>query len=94
MHTIETARLDDIVRQQDPRLKIVVEQLSRGEVQHAVEELDRQGRIHEIPNREERLRAIAQEYVRDPSATLVVSPDNLLGGVQAFPRCARRLRRA
>jgi ATP-dependent exoDNAse (exonuclease V) alpha subunit len=73
---IETARLDDIVRQQDPRLKIIVEHLSRGEVQHAVEELDCQGRIHEIPNREERLRAIAQEYIRDPSATLVVSPDN------------------
>jgi conjugative relaxase-like TrwC/TraI family protein len=73
---IETARLDDIVRQHDPRLKLVVEHLSRGEVQQAVEELDRQSRIHEIPNREERLRAIAQEYVRDPNATLVVSPDN------------------
>jgi hypothetical protein len=50
--------------------------LSRGEVDRAVEALDRQSRIHEIPRREDRLHAIAQEYVRDPNGTLVVSPDN------------------
>jgi hypothetical protein len=73
---VTTARLDQIVRQKDPGLKVVVEQLSRGDVPSAVEQLDRQGRVHEIPGREERLSAIAQEYVRSPDATLVVSPDN------------------
>ena len=73
---VATARLDEIVRQKDPALKAVVEQLSRGDVQSAVEQLDRQGRVHEIQNREERLSAIAQEYIRDPHGTLVVSPDN------------------
>lgn len=73
---IATARLDEIVRQKDPSLKLVVELLSRGEVRSAVEELDRQSRIHEIPNREDRLCTIAQEYIRDPDHTLVVSPDN------------------
>jgi ATP-dependent exoDNAse (exonuclease V) alpha subunit len=73
---IATARLDEIVRQKDPGLKLVVEQLSRGEVQNAIEELNRQNRVHEIPHREDRLHAIAQEYVRDPMGTLVVSPDN------------------
>ena len=73
---IATARLDDIVRQKDPDLKIVVERLSRGEVHSAIDELDRQSRVHEIPGREDRLRAIAREYVRDPDHTLVVSPDN------------------
>ena len=34
---IETVRLDDIVRQQDPALKQVVEQLSRGEVRGAIQ---------------------------------------------------------
>ncbi|MBY0494520.1 MAG: AAA family ATPase [Cyanobacteria bacterium] len=73
---IQTARLDGIVRQKDQELKAVVEQLSRGEVQRAVEQLDRQGRVHEIGPRNERLEAIANEYVKDPHSTLVVSPDN------------------
>ena len=73
---IRTAHLDDIVRQRDPELKEVVEQLSRGDVHGAVERLDHQGRVHEIGPREERLAAIANEYVKDPHATLVVSPDN------------------
>jgi ATP-dependent exoDNAse (exonuclease V) alpha subunit len=68
--------LDEIVRQRDPELKAVVEQLSRGDVQRAVEHLDHQGRVHEIGPREERVAAIANEYVKDPDATLVVSPDN------------------
>lgn len=73
---ISIARLDEIVRQQDPRLKAVVEQLSHGDISRAVEQLDRQGRVHEVPRREERLDAIAHEFVRSPHATLVVSPDN------------------
>jgi ATP-dependent exoDNAse (exonuclease V) alpha subunit len=35
-----------------------------------------QGRIHEIADREDRLTAIASEYLKQPDATLVVSPDN------------------
>jgi len=73
---IRTAHLDEIVRQRDPELKAVVGQLSRGDVHGAVERLDHQGRVHEIGPREERLTAIANEYVKDPRATLVVSPDN------------------
>jgi ATP-dependent exoDNAse (exonuclease V) alpha subunit len=73
---IETVRLDDIVRQQDPALKHVVEQLSRGEVSDAIQNLDRQGRVHEISEPNERLTAIAREYSRYPEGTLVVSPDN------------------
>jgi hypothetical protein len=33
-------------------------------------------RVYEIGPRDERLRAIANDYVKDPHATLVVSPDN------------------
>ncbi|MGH9711887.1 MAG: MobF family relaxase [Candidatus Acidiferrales bacterium] len=73
---IETARLDEIVRQKDPALKGVVEQLWRGNVRDAMEKLDAQGRVHEIVDREERLKEIAREYAAKPEGTLVVSPDN------------------
>jgi conjugative relaxase-like TrwC/TraI family protein len=73
---IETVRLDDIVRQQDPALKYVVEQLSRGDVHGAMHDLEHQGRVHEIADRLQRFTAIAHDYARHPEGTLVVSPDN------------------
>jgi conjugative relaxase-like TrwC/TraI family protein len=73
---IETARLDEIVRQRDPALKEVVEHLSRGNVRDAMDKLDAQGRVHEIVDRAERLKEIAREYAAKPEGTLVVSPDN------------------
>jgi ATP-dependent exoDNAse (exonuclease V) alpha subunit len=73
---MRTARLDEIVRQKDPALKEAVEQLARGHVREAIENLDRQGRVHQIVDREARLTAIAEEYARQPEGTLVISPDN------------------
>jgi ATP-dependent exoDNAse (exonuclease V) alpha subunit len=71
-----TARLDEIIRQKDPALKEVVEQLARGDVREAISNLNDQGRVHEIGDRSERIAEIAREYVRQPENTLVVSPDN------------------
>ena len=45
---MKTVKLEEIVRQKDPELKQVVEQLARGEVREAVQGLERQGRVHEI----------------------------------------------
>jgi AAA domain/TrwC relaxase len=73
---MKTVKLDEIVRQKDPELKQVVEQLARGEVREAVQGLERQSRVHEIRGREERIAAIAKEYAKSPEGTLVVSPDN------------------
>jgi len=73
---MRTAKLDEIVRQKDPALKSAVEQLAKGDVSAALESLQRQGRIREIPNAQERIRAIAQAYVELPEKTLIVSPDN------------------
>ena len=73
---IAVARLVDIKRQQDPRLKAIVEQLARGDVRRAVGQLEAQGRVHEIVDRRARLGAVAQAYVAQPEGTLVVSPDN------------------
>jgi len=73
---LRTARLDEILRQKDPELKETVEQLARGQVKQAVENLNYRGRVHEIRDRGERVREIAREYARSPEKTLVISPDN------------------
>ena len=73
---MRTARLDEIVRQQDPALKSTVELLATGHVSAALEALQQQGRVKEIPNAEDRVRAIAKAYVESPQNTLIVSPDN------------------
>jgi conjugative relaxase-like TrwC/TraI family protein len=73
---LRTVHLDEIIRQKDPALKEAVEQLARGEVREAVGNLNSQGRVLEIKDREERIGEIAREYVRYPERTLVVSPDN------------------
>lgn len=71
-----TVRLEEIVRQKDPELKQVVELLARGQVHEAVENLDQQGRVHEILDHGKRIAAIAKEYASSPERTLVISPDN------------------
>jgi conjugative relaxase-like TrwC/TraI family protein len=73
---MKTVRLDEIVRQKDPDLKRVVEQLARGEVREAVQSLNQQGRVHEIHDHGGRIAAVAKEYATSPERTLVVSPDN------------------
>jgi conjugative relaxase-like TrwC/TraI family protein len=73
---MQTAHLDEIVRQRDPTLKEAVEQLARGDVWEAISNLDRQGRVHEFADRTVRLTEIASEYAREPRGTLVISPDN------------------
>jgi conjugative relaxase-like TrwC/TraI family protein len=73
---MRTARLDEIVRQKDPALKSAVELLATGQVCAALDTLHQQGRVKEIANPEERIRAIAKSYVESPEKTLIVSPDN------------------
>src|SRR5271169_2265271 len=60
---MHTAKLDEIVRQQDPGLKSAVEMLATGQVSAALDALQQQGRVMEIPNREERIRAVAKTYL-------------------------------
>lgn len=73
---MKTIKLEEIVRQKDLELREVVQQLARGNVREAINNLDRQGRVHEVPGHEERISAIAKEYAKSPENTLVVSPDN------------------
>jgi conjugative relaxase-like TrwC/TraI family protein len=73
---MRTAQLDQIMRQKDPELKAAVEQLARGDVATGIGLLHQQGRVTEIANPEERVRAIAKDYAAKPENTLIVSPDN------------------
>ncbi|RXH55427.1 MobF family relaxase [Granulicella sibirica] len=73
---MRTSQLDQIVRQKDPELLRAVEHLSRNETATGVQLLQQQGRISEIPDRQQRIEAIATDYVARPENTLIVSPDN------------------
>jgi len=73
---MRTVKLDEIIRQKDPALKSAVELLATGQVSDALDALQQQGRVKEIPNAEERFYTIAKCYVESPANTLIVSPDN------------------
>jgi conjugative relaxase-like TrwC/TraI family protein len=73
---METAKLTEIMRQRDPELRAVVEQLATGKTREAVEALRAQGRVTEIAGARERIQALAHDYAERPEKTLVVSPDN------------------
>ncbi len=73
---MRTVKLNEIVRQKNPELKRIVEQLAAGETEAAIERLRNEGGVHEIRDRDERICAIASHFVRDPANSLIVSPDN------------------
>jgi AAA domain/TrwC relaxase len=71
-----TYRLDRIVRQRNPEIKVVVEHLAHGDVTTGIWLLEQQGRVREVEHRTARFQAIAEAYAEAPHSTLVVSPDN------------------
>jgi ATP-dependent exoDNAse (exonuclease V) alpha subunit len=73
---MNTAKLDEIVRQRDPGLKSAVELLAAGQSVAALNLLQRQSRVSEIPDRQERIRAIARNYAESSDNALIISPDN------------------
>ena len=73
---VSTTRLREIISQQEPELRAVVEPLAEGKVKPAIVALNSQGRVHHMEDRNERFAAIAKHYALDPKRTLVVSPDN------------------
>jgi len=75
-HGMATVQLSEIVRQRKPELRRTVEKLSAREMREAVDSLERQGRIVQITQTKQRLKAIASAYCENPENTLVVSPRN------------------
>jgi conjugative relaxase-like TrwC/TraI family protein len=73
---MQTAQLDQIVRQKDPDLLKAVEHLSKNETAIGVQMLQQQGRVTEIVDPQQRIEAIAKSYAARPENTIIVSPDN------------------
>jgi len=73
---MNTAKLEEIVRQKDPALKATVEMLAHGQTAAAIEALRERGRVNQIVDPQERIQAIARNYVASSERTLIVSPDN------------------
>jgi ATP-dependent exoDNAse (exonuclease V) alpha subunit len=73
---MRTARLDEIVRQKDSALKATVDMLAHGHCRAALEALQRQGRVKQIVDPQERIQTIARNFVANPQRTLIISPDN------------------
>ena len=71
-----TAELNEIVRQPDADRKQTVAKLSVRDIREAVAELDSRGKVIEIADERERLEAMAQDYCKQPTNTLVISPAN------------------
>jgi conjugative relaxase-like TrwC/TraI family protein len=75
-HGMATVKLSEIVRQRDPELKRTVERLSAREISQALDSLESRGRVIEIADEKQRLKAIAKAFCESPENTLVVSPAN------------------
>jgi ATP-dependent exoDNAse (exonuclease V) alpha subunit len=75
-HGMTTAALTEIVRQPDEEQKKIVENLAARNTKEAVAELVSRGKVIEIADERERYQAIAQDYARNPTDTLVISPAN------------------
>jgi conjugative relaxase-like TrwC/TraI family protein len=75
-HGMTTPKLNEIVRQRDPELKQTVEKLSTRQIREAVADLHSRGKVLEIADERERLEAMAQDYCKNPTNTLVISPAN------------------
>jgi conjugative relaxase-like TrwC/TraI family protein len=73
---MRTSQLDRIMRQKDPELLKAVEHLAKNNTQQGIDMLASQGRITEIPDKRERIAAIARDYAAQPEKTIIVSPDN------------------
>ena len=73
---MRTSQLNQIMRQKDPELLKAVQHLATGKTVEGVRMLGDQGRITEVKDGNERIAAIARDYVAKPENTIVVSPDN------------------
>jgi ATP-dependent exoDNAse (exonuclease V) alpha subunit len=73
---MQTAQLDQIVRQKDPELLKAVEHLSKNETARGFQMLQQQGRVTEIVDPQQRIEAIAKSYASRSKNTIIVSPDN------------------
>jgi len=75
-HGMTTVELSENVRQRNKELKQSVHDFAARNIREAVDELHSRGKVIEIADEQERFAAIAQDYCKDPTGTLVISPAN------------------
>src|ERR1043165_3123509 len=75
-HGITTVALTEIVRQPDKVQKQIVEDLAVRHTPEAVAQLISRGKVIEIAEEHQRFDAIARDYAKNPTGTLVISPAN------------------
>jgi conjugative relaxase-like TrwC/TraI family protein len=75
-HGMETVRMREVQRQKDESYKDIVTSISEKKIDRAVEKMEKQERLHEISDRQERFQAIKDEYMKDPNRTVVVTSLN------------------
>jgi conjugative relaxase-like TrwC/TraI family protein len=73
---MRTSQLNQIMRQKDPELLNAVQHLAMGKTEEGVRLLKVQDRVTEVKDGNERIAAIAKDYVARPENTIIVSPDN------------------
>ncbi|MBV8828532.1 MAG: relaxase domain-containing protein [Acidobacteriaceae bacterium] len=73
---MRVAKLDKILRQKDEGLRLAVEAATDGRIDEALRLLKEQGRIHEIPQRDERLKTMVRDYAVGQGSGLLLSHDN------------------
>ncbi|HKX33310.1 MAG TPA: MobF family relaxase [Blastocatellia bacterium] len=75
-HGVETIWIKQVVRQQELGYREAVTLLQDGKIPEAINLLQRQGRIIEVEDDDERFQAVAERFVARPVGNLAVAPGN------------------
>jgi ATP-dependent exoDNAse (exonuclease V) alpha subunit len=76
---LQIVEVSKVVRQQNEAYKKAVEYLARGQTIKGYNALDKMGAIQEIPDHEQRIKRIAEDYsksIQQKKSTLIISPTN------------------
>lgn len=75
---LKTIRMSEVQRQKEEGYKDIVKNISDKKIDRAFDKLEKQDRIHEISDRQERLNAIIQNYTdrKDHKDTIIVTARN------------------
>jgi hypothetical protein len=72
---IRRGEIYQIVRQENPEIKAVVEKCQQKEHAVALDMLQAQGRVKEM-KRDERLKTVVSRYLESPADSIIINPDN------------------
>ncbi|MFZ6007214.1 MAG: MobF family relaxase [Nitrospirota bacterium] len=71
-----TVRMSEVQRQKEENYKDIVKDISDKRIEKAFDKLEKQDKIHEISNRDDRLNAIKDDYLQSNKNTIVVTARN------------------